>query len=119
MARILLAEDDDALRRLLGAALAKAGHEVVSVADGEGGLAAMDGARFDLLLADAIMPGIDGLDLARRAILEHPEMQVMFITGFAAVALAGARFSQAPRRPAPKPFHLRELVGQVDRLFAA
>jgi two-component system cell cycle response regulator CpdR len=119
MARILLAEDDDALRRFLGAALAKAGHDVVSVADGEGGLAAMDAASFDLLLADAIMPGIDGLDLARRAILEHPDMRVMFITGFAAVALAGARIPQARRGPSSKPFHLRDLVGQIDRLLAA
>lgn len=119
MARILLAEDDDALRRFLGAALARAGHQVVSVADGRAGLAAMADARFDLLLADVIMPGIDGLDLARRAILEHPDTRVMFITGFAAVALAGARLPQARSQPASKPFHVRDLVGQVDRLLAA
>jgi two-component system cell cycle response regulator CpdR len=119
MARILLAEDDDALRRFLGAALAKAGHQVVAVADGKAGLAAMAGAHFDLLLADAIMPGIDGFDLARRAILEHPDTRVMFITGFAAIALAGVRIPQAPPQPAAKPFHLRDLVGQVDRLLAA
>jgi len=79
----------------------------------------MDGATFDLLLADAIMPGIDGLDLARRAILEHPDMRVMFITGFTAVALAGASIPQTPRGSSSKPFHLRDLVGQVDRLLAA
>src|SRR6056297_3366693 len=93
MARILLAEDDDSMRDFLGKALKRDGHEVEPVADGEDGLDALgeNPGRYDLLLTDIVMPGVDGIELARRAAQIDPALKIMFITGFAAVALnAGA-----------------------------
>ena len=67
MARILLAEDDDSMRDFLAKALKRAGHEVISCADGDEGLSVFEGQPdgFDLLLTDIVMPGIDGIELAR------------------------------------------------------
>ena len=118
-ARILLAEDDNDMRRFLVKAVQQAGFSVTSF---DNGLSAYDQLRvepFELLLTDIVMPEMDGIELARRATELDPDIKVMFITGFAAVALNPD--SHAPRQAKilSKPFHLRELVTEVHRMLAA
>ena len=117
--RILLAEDDNDMRRFLERALEQAGYRVVSF---DNGLAAYNRLReepFELLLTDIVMPEMDGIELARRATELDPDIKVMFITGFAAVALNPE--SNAPRdaKILSKPFHLRDLVNEVQKLLVA
>jgi len=114
MARILLAEDDHSMREFLAKALRRAGHDVTDVADGLDAMSALGEAPVDLLLADVVMPGLDGIELARRAAKEQPGIKVMFITGFAAVALKAREEAPRGTRVLSKPFHLRELVDQVN-----
>ena len=118
MARILLAEDDDQMRVFLTRGLRRAGHAVDAFADGEAALEGSLGHDYDLLLADVVMPGIDGIELARRMAIRQPGMRIMFITGFAAVALQDDRL--APRRPRvlAKPFHLRHLIAEIEALLS-
>ena len=147
MARILLAEDDDQMRAFLARGLRRAGHAVDAVGDGEAAVVRSLNAEYDLLLSDVVMPGIDGIELARRMAAEHagrihlvladvvmpgldgielarratvrwPKLRVMFITGFAAVAVQDDRF--APHRPRilAKPFHLRHLIAEIDALLS-
>lgn len=118
-AKILLAEDDNDMRRFLVRALQAAGFAVTSF---DNGLSAYDQLRvepFELLLTDIVMPEMDGIELARRATELDPDIKVMFITGFAAVALNPD--NQAPRQAKilSKPFHLKDLVNEVQRLLAA
>jgi two-component system cell cycle response regulator CpdR len=119
MPRILLAEDDEAMRRFLAKALERAGYEVFAFPDGAEAFECLQKTSFTLLLTDIIMPEMDGIELAKRAAELQPEMKIMFITGFAAVALHPD--SKAPRqaRVLSKPVHLRELVREVDKLIAA
>ncbi len=119
MARILLAEDDDSLRQFLTVSLGRAGHEVESHGDGHAAWEALGQSSFDLLLTDIVMPGLDGIELARRAAESAPAMKIMFITGFAAVALS--QNSPAPKQAKvlSKPFHLKDLVAEVERMMAA
>jgi len=119
MARILLAEDDDSVRTFLARALRRAGHEVCDLPDGSSALEWVSEHPVDLLLADVVMPGLDGIELARRAGDMWPHLRIIFITGFAAVALRAAE--TLPRRSTvlAKPFHLRHLVDEIDRFLAA
>ena len=120
MARILLAEDDDSMRTFLANALRRAGHIVRDCPEGTSALAALKAEPYDLLLADIVMPGMDGIELARQASEVHPTLKVLFITGFAAVALNARRSGRSPEaKVLSKPFHLRDLVAQVDRILAA
>ena len=116
MIRILLAEDDDVMRQYLARALERSGYEVTAVDRGTAALPLIERSKFDLLLTDIVMPEMDGIELAQRAGDIAPEMRVMFITGFAAVTLkAGKAVPQA--KVLSKPFHLKDLVLEVDRMF--
>ena len=118
MARILLAEDDDQLRAFLSRGLRRAGHVVDAVGDGEAALVRSQDTDYDLLLADVVMPGIDGIELARRVSARQPGIRVMFITGFAAVAVEGEGFTPKRPRVLAKPFHLRHLIAEIDALLS-
>jgi two-component system cell cycle response regulator CpdR len=116
MIRILLAEDEEAMRAYLARALENAGYEVVAVDRGSAALPLLESGRFDLLLSDIVMPEMDGIELAQRCADASPHTKIMFITGFAAVTLKASR--DAPRaKVLSKPFHLRELVMEVQRVF--
>ncbi|MEG3175936.1 response regulator [Sphingomonas sp. RB3P16] len=116
MIRILLAEDDRVMRDYLTRALERSGYAVVAVDRGTAAIPLLEGQHFDLLLTDIVMPEMDGIELAQKASEIAPDLRVMFITGFAAVTLkAGKAMPQA--RVLSKPFHLRDLVLEVDRLF--
>lgn len=116
MIRILLAEDDNSMREYLKRALEKTGYAVTAVDRGTAALPLLESEAFDLLLTDIVMPEMDGIELAQRANVIAPLMRVMFITGFAAVTLkSGATPPQA--KVLSKPFHLRDLVLEVDRMF--
>ena len=118
MSRILLAEDDDSLRGFLARALERAGHDVTACADGDEAATHLD-EPWDLLLTDIVMPGLDGIEVARQAAAKHPGLRIMFITGFAAVALAAGDKAPAGAKVLSKPIHLREIVSEVERMIAA
>lgn len=116
MIRILVAEDDDAMRAYLARALESAGYEVVTVDRGTHALPLLEAEPFDLLLSDIVMPEMDGIELAQRCAEVSPATKVMFITGFAAVTLKANR--EAPQaKVLSKPFHLKDLVLEVQRIF--
>ena len=119
MNRILLAEDDNDMRRFLAKALANAGYDVVSYDNGRSAYERLREEPFTLLLTDIGMPEMDGIELARRATELDPDLKIMFITGFAAVALNPD--SQAPKyaKVLSKPFHLKDLVREVEKMLAA
>ena len=119
MHKILLAEDDNDMRRFLVKALENAGFQVSPHDNGMSAYQRLREEPFEMLLTDIVMPEMDGIELARRATELDPDLKVMFITGFAAVALNPD--SEAPKDASvlSKPFHLKDLVNEVERLLAA
>lgn len=117
--KILLAEDDHDMRRFLAKALQNAGYEVASFDNGMAAYHRLREEPFELLLTDIVMPEMDGIELARRATELDPDIKVMFITGFAAVALNPDNNAPPQAKILSKPFHLKDLVNEVQRLLAA
>ena len=107
------------MRGFLARALSRAGYEVVSFANGADAFERLKEEPFSLLLTDIVMPVMDGIELARRASELDPELKIMFITGFAAVTLNSEINAFKDTRVLSKPFHLKDLVREVDRLLAA
>ena len=105
------------MRGYISRALENAGYEVVSVDRGTAAVPLLESEPFDLLLSDIVMPEMDGIELAQRCAEVSPRTKVMFITGFAAVTLKASR-EQPQAKVLSKPFHLRDLVLEVERVFA-
>ena len=85
MARVLIAEDEEALCAMCARALAMAGHEVKTARDGAEALEALarEPGRFDLLLTDVRMPIMDGIALALAAARDFPDLTILLMTGYA------------------------------------
>jgi len=86
--RILLVEDEDMVRAVAERALARAGYQVIACPGGEEGLAAIqqakaDGSEFDLVVSDVVMPGMDGPAMVREIRETHPDMPILFMSGYA------------------------------------
>ncbi|MDX2258945.1 MAG: response regulator [Hyphomicrobiaceae bacterium] len=117
MTRILLAEDDPSMCGFLQRALERAGFDVVACDNGLDAYERLLQEPFALLLTDIVMPRMDGIELARKASDIDPELKIMFITGFAAVTLNSPDAAPKEARVLSKPFHLRDLVAEVERLL--
>jgi two-component system cell cycle response regulator CpdR len=118
MARILVAEDDKAMRTFLDHALRRSGHEVNAVPSGDTAVQCTESQTFDLLLTDIDMPGLNGVDLARQVLKKSPAQAVLFVTGFAAQALQATDVLATGAQVLSKPFALSELVDQVEGALA-
>ncbi len=119
MQKILLAEDDDSMRRFLARALERAGYSVVSHGNGAEAFETLKKDRVTLLLTDIVMPEMDGIELAKKAAALDPSLKIMFITGFAAVALQPRNEAPKQTRVLSKPIHLKDLVTEVGKVLAA
>jgi two-component system, cell cycle response regulator CpdR len=115
MARILIAEDDDAVRDLVVRALHEDGHSLAAAADGGSALKVLDrqAAGFDLLLADVKMPVVDGIALALAAGRRHPEMAIMLMTGYADQRERSHELDALVHDVIVKPFTVEQIKGAV------
>lgn len=114
--RILLAEDDDRLRGMLRSALVAAGFDVEAVADGDAARDAYLRRCPDLLLADLVMPGLNGQELAN-ACREHcPDIVLVFMSGYTEQELQRLDIRQVVF--IPKPISPRDLVTSLKALLA-
>ena len=80
--RILYVEDNLDIRDALAEILGEGGHAVVACANGEEALVAYGAEPFDLILTDVSLPGLSGIEMARRALATHPHQWVVFCSGY-------------------------------------
>jgi two-component system cell cycle response regulator CpdR len=121
MARILIAEDEAALRDQIARALAADGHEAVATADGGEALDKLlhEHGRFDLLLTDIKMPVMDGIALALATARDFPQLAILLMTGFAEQHERADALKPLIKDVLGKPFSLAELQNAVTRAIAA
>lgn len=118
MARILIAEHNETTAAYVYGALKKAGNSVELVDNCLDAWRLSSRETFDVLLVNIVMPGIDGFVLAQKALQENPELQVIFVTGFAGVAMdTYATPAYAPMPITSRPFHLKDIVSRVRYLM--
>jgi len=121
--RVLVAEDDASMRRILDFNLTEEGFDVQLVETGTAALAALGAAPcppdaeppFDLVLTDVKMPGADGLTVLRAARRCHPDLQVILVTAFGSVEHALEAMSLGAADYITKPFQRAELKARVRR----
>lgn len=114
--RVLLVDDEDDLRLLIGEALRMVGHDVVAVADGPQAVVAMENGQFDVVVSDVSMPnGMSGIEVAGHAARLQPQAHIVLASGFAR--------AQLPPLPAsvsflPKPYRIPQLLALLQRTRA-
>jgi len=118
MARVLVAEDDGAVREFVRRALAHRGHDLAIAIDGLEALDRLGQRRFDLPVTDIVMPGMDGIALALKASREHPDMAILLMTGYAAERQRAHNLEELIHRVVAKPFTLRQICDAVDDVLA-
>jgi two-component system, cell cycle response regulator CpdR len=121
MARILLAEDEEALRAFVARALTQDGHTVVATADGAEALDVLtsDADGFDLLLTDIRMPIMDGIALALAAARDRPELIILLMTGYADQRERASGLDALIHDVIAKPFSLAEIKAAVNEALAS
>ena len=116
---VVLAEDEDALRVLLGRVLAGSGYHVIAGRNGAEALEAVRarGGRVDVLLTDVVMPRMNGAELAETLAGEQPGVKVLFMTGHTDDAALLGRFAAGAVEIIQKPFTNEALLGHLRRLL--
>lgn len=109
MAKILIAEDEDSLRRFVARALEMDGHQTVQAADGADALDQLESESFDLLLSDIRMPVMDGIALAEQTAALVPKMPILLMTGYAEQRERAEPLMRIIVDVVPKPFSLPQI----------
>ena len=116
---VLVIDDSDTILKVVGEMLYDGEYQAFLARSMDAALNINLRDQVDVILVDIVMPEMDGIELARRAVAVDPAIRIMFITGFAAVALRNRQTSQSDAKVLSKPFHLRDLVDEIDKTLAA
>jgi two-component system, cell cycle response regulator CpdR len=115
MAKILLAEDDHAVREFVTRGLQALGHDVEAVPDGGAAVIALMRDRYDLVLTDIVMPVMDGIALALKVASDWPATPVLMMSGYAEERKRAYNLSDLIVDVLAKPFGLDDLRAAVDK----
>lgn len=119
MAKILIAEDEDSLRRFVARALQMDGHETVEAGDGADALELLQAGSYDLLLSDIRMPVMDGIALATASADLTPGMPILLMTGYAEQRERAEPLMRIVVDVVPKPFTLPQIRQAVAEALTA
>ena len=115
--KILIAEDDTAVREFVSRALVNAGHEVIAAADGLQALEALENDEFDLLLSDIVMPELDGIALALKVSRGWPDLPILLMTDYAAERQRAHNLDALIHDVISKPFTLQQICDAAEKVL--
>ena len=121
MARVLVADDEEAMRTLVARALAMDGHKTVTAEDGAEALDILttENGAFDLLLTDIKMPVMDGIALALSVARDFPQLTILLMTGFADQRERASGLNAIVHDVVTKPFSVTDIRKAVMDALAA
>ena len=117
-ARILVAEDNPAVREFIVRALNSAGYRAAAVGDGQQALDILAKEKFDVLVTDIVMPNVDGIALALKAVRLFPDLRIVMISGYAQERMRAHNLDALVHRIVAKPFSLEEICAAVKDAIA-
>lgn len=118
MARILVVEDEEAVREFVSRVLTMHGHSVLIATDGAAAVELMTNHHFDLLLSDIAMPMMDGISLALKVRSERPHIPILLMTGFADERQRAHNLSLLIEGLLTKPFNMEQLLSEVNKALS-
>lgn len=119
MTRILVVEDDEAVRSFTARALKADGHDVATAGDGGEGLDSVLAEAFDLVVSDIRMPVMDGIEMAGHIRASRPEQKILLMTGYAHQRERFAELRGTVLGVVDKPFTLKQIRDAVKDAIAA
>jgi len=117
--RVLVAEDNPAVREFILRSLASAGYRPSAVADGQQALDTLAKEKFDVLVTDIVMPNVDGIALALKAVRLFPDLRIVMISGYAQERMRAHNLDALVHRIIAKPFSLEEICDAVKDSLAS
>src|SRR5580692_1663434 len=117
-ASVLVAEDNPAVREFIVRSLLSAGYKITAVADGQQALDILAREKFDVLVTDIVMPNLDGIALALKAVRLFPDLRIVMISGYAQERMRAHNLDALVHRIIAKPFSLEEICGAVKDAIA-
>jgi len=118
VATILVAEDNPAVREFIVRSLTSVGHKVTAAADGQQGLDILTREKFDVLVTDIVMPNMDGIALAMKAVRLFPDLRIVMISGYAQERMRAHNLDALVHRIIAKPFSLEEICAAVKNALS-
>lgn len=116
--RILVVDDEEALRTVLSNELAGEGYEVENASDGDEAISKVQNKKFDLLLLDIKMPRVDGFEVLRFIKKTYPAVKVIMLTGFADLKNAIESKKLGAEDFVSKPYDLVDLLTTIERVLS-
>ena len=116
--RILVVDDEDALRMVLSSELSSSGYEVATASDGDEAITVIQNKKFDLVLLDIKMPKVDGFEVLKFVKKNYPTMKVIMLTGFADLKNAIESKKHGAEDFVSKPYDLVDLLTTIERVLS-
>ncbi len=118
---VLLVEDDQGVNTLVASALRKSGYTVLTAGDGEEALAVSRAyaGTVHVLLADVVMPGMNGRELSESLLAERPDTRILFMSGYPDDAIVRQGIQTASVQFLQKPFSIDVLIAKMQALEAS
>lgn len=116
--KVLVAEDNPAVREFIVRSLQSAGHTVESAIDGQQALDILAHDAFDVLVSDIVMPNVDGIALAMKAGRMFPDLRVVMVSGYAQERMRAHNLDTLVHEIIAKPFSLEEICEAVQNALS-
>jgi DNA-binding NtrC family response regulator len=116
--RILVVDDEDALRMVLSSELSSSGYEVATASDGDEAITVVQNKKFDLVLLDIKMPKVDGFEVLKFIKKNFPGVKVIMLTGFADLKNAIESKKHGAEDFVSKPYDLVDLLKTIERVLS-